>query len=111
MVFAPDNIAWNSFFEGACAGLDTACTACLGDCLPLAAHYRLAVVSASMRLSHRTCRAAPAGFKISQDKLTSDPELLGALLDYHIVPDRALNESQVGGRGGQPRGSAGRGRV
>lgn len=36
------------------------------------------------------------GFKTSQEELKADPELLGVLLDYHVVPDRTLNESQVG---------------
>ncbi len=45
----------------------------------------------------------PTGFKINQEQLKGDPELLGALLNYHVVPDRALNESQVG-RGGRAAG-------
>ena len=77
------------------------------------------MVCAALRMPpHQTyalllcCSSAPAchctGFKISQEQLKSDPELLGAVLNYHIVPDRALNESQVGGgrRGGGAGGAA-----
>ena len=47
---------------------------------------------------HVTPPSATAGLNLSQQKLLADPQLLKAILQYHVVPQRSLTTAQLSNR-------------